>query len=138
MKRRDHVTIAADPWQVWDVWRDVEAWPTYVDMIERVELRAPELALGAQVRIHQPRVPTDLWTVTWLEEGRGWTWQTRGPGVVTTATHLVSTGVDGTLAEASMHQKGVVGVAVGWMFGPLVARYLRLELAGLRHQVEGG
>lgn len=47
-------------------------------------------------------------------------------------------GTGGTIATAEVVQHGIVGALVGWVFGGLVRRYLRAELAGVRSRAEAG
>ncbi len=137
MRRTHEVTIDAEPAVVWDVWRDVEAWPSFIDTVHELELLSAGLDVGARVRIRQPGLPADLWTVTSYDPGVGWIWQARGPGVTTTASHrLRSDGDGGTVATAEVTQDGIVGALVGWVFGGLVRRYIRAELAGVRSLAE--
>lgn len=137
MQCERRVDSDAPPEVVWDVWSDVVAWPEFVDTVQELELAPPRLVPGARVRIRQPHVPADVWTVVDVDPGHAWSWEARGPGVTTVATHRVQARPDGTtMAVARVVQAGIVGTTVGWAFGPLVARYLTTELDGLRQRAE--
>lgn len=137
MQRRHEVVIAADQAQVWRHWSDVTSWPEYIDTVDEVDLPVGTLGPGATARIRQRRLPEDRWTVTAFDEGTGWTWEARGPGVHTVARHhLAPTGDGATLARAEIVQGGVVGRVVGALVAPIVARHLRAELSGLRRRCE--
>ncbi len=137
MHREHGLRIDAPAHVVWEVWSDVAAWPDFVDTVRRVDLEPPRLVPGARARIVQPRIPADVWTVVEVDPGRGWTWEARGPGVVTEASHRIDVVDDGSsTAVARVVQHGPVGRTVGWLFAPLVARYLRTELEALRDRAE--
>ena len=138
MKTDDAITIAAPAQRVWDVYADVERWPTWTASVTSLELLdGDQLAMGARARIKQPRFPTLVWTVTALDPGRSWTWESRSPGAVTTATHrLVAVDDATTRVEQSIAQQGFLGTIVGWLSRRLTRRYLAMEAAGLRQQAE--
>ena len=54
----------------------------------RIEEPGP-LRLGSRVLIRQPRLPTQVWTVDHLDEGRSYSWITRSRGITTIAEHRV-------------------------------------------------
>ena len=140
MKTQHGVTIAAPIEQVWDVFGDVERWPEWTASTTSVELLdGTELTVGARARIKQPRLPRLVWTVTAIEPGLSWTWQTRGPGATTTATHVLERLDDTTTrVEQTIEQVGLLGVIVARLSGRLTRRYLAMEAAGLRRRVEAG
>src|SRR5437868_3997018 len=73
--------IEAPPERVWTVMTDVERWPEWTQSVSKVELVRPgPLATGVEARIAQPRLGTRTWRVTAVEAGRGFTWETTGPG----------------------------------------------------------
>ncbi len=85
---QDEITITAPIERVWDVYSDVERWPTWTASVTSVHLvEGSAVAIGATAQIKQPRFPTLRWTVTAVEPGRSWTWVARSPGATTTATH---------------------------------------------------
>jgi hypothetical protein len=129
----DTTTIRAPVERVWDVYADVERWPTWTASVRTLELLDGDgLAIGARARIKQPRFPTLVWTVTALDPGTSWTWETRSLGAVTTASHTLRR-IDGdtTGVEQSISQRGVIGSLVGLLTRRLTRRYLAMEAAGL-------
>ena len=140
MKMQHGVTIGAPIEQVWDVFQDVERWPEWTASMSSVELLdGTELTVGARARIKQPRLPRLVWTVTAIEPGRSWTWQTRGPGATTTATHVLERLDDTTTrVEQTIEQLGLLGVIVARLSTRLTRRYLAMEAAGLLRRVEAG
>ncbi len=73
--------IAAPVERVWDLTVDVERWPSLTPTITRVErLDEGEMRLGSQARVKQPAQRAAVWTVTDLEPGSRFVWQTKvGP-----------------------------------------------------------
>jgi len=138
MNVQDAVTISAPVERVWDVYADVERWPEWTASVTSVELLdGAGLALGARARIKQPRFPRLVWTVSAIEPGRSWTWVTRSPGAVTTATHaVVAVDATTTRVEQTIDQAGPLGALVGRLTRRLTRRYLAMEEAGLQQRAE--
>jgi hypothetical protein len=139
MNVRDGITIDAPASVVWDVFTDVERWPTWTTSVTNLELvEGNEIAIGTKARIKQPGFPQLVWTVTAVEPGAGWTWMTHSPGATTTATHEVRPLDDGTTrVEQTIDQRGVLGVLVGRLTRRRTRRYLAIEAAGLKQRAEG-
>ena len=135
---RDGVTIDAPAAVVWDVFSDVERWPTWTASVTELRLVAgTDIALGTKAAIKQPRLPRLVWTVTAVEPGRSWTWVSRSPGATTTATHEVRPRPDGTThVEQTLEQAGVLGALVGRLTRRMTRRYLAIEAAGLKQRAE--
>ena len=97
------------------------------------------LRVGARARIDQPRIPTTVWTVTALTEGREFTWEASGPGTRTTGRHgLEPVGPGSCRVTLSITQSGWLGAVVGRGYRSLTDRYLAMEAAGLKALVESG
>ncbi len=127
------VDIAAPPDRVWAVMADVERWPEWTPTVTRIErLDRGPLAAGSRARIRQPKLPTAIWEVTELREGRSFIWVTRSPGVLVTARHGVEPVGQGTRATLSVGFSGPLGWLVARLTGGLNNRYLALEAQGLR------
>jgi uncharacterized membrane protein len=137
---RDEVIIDAAPDTVWDVYSDVERWPSWTASVTSVELLEGErLGPSSRVRIKQPRFPTLVWEVTELTPGTSWSWTTRSPGATTVATHRLEALGDGrTRVTQTIDQRGPLGVVVGLLTRRLTRRYLAMEAAGLKQRVERG
>jgi uncharacterized membrane protein len=135
---RDGVTIDAPAAVVWDVYSDVERWPTWTASVTDVRLvDGTDIALGTKAAIKQPRLPRLVWTVTAVEPGRSWTWVSRSPGATTTANHEVRPLPDGTtLVEQTLEQAGLLGALVGRLTRRMTRRYLAMEAAGLKQRAE--
>jgi uncharacterized membrane protein len=139
MQMTDAVDIDAPAGVVWERYTDVERWPDWTASIRSVErLDEGPLRVGTRVRISQPRLPTVVWEVTELTEGRSWTWTARSPGAVTHASHRVEDQGDGTHVEQAIEQTGPLGALVGLLYRRLTRRYLALEGEGLKRVCEVG
>jgi uncharacterized protein YndB with AHSA1/START domain len=126
------VEIAAPPDRVWAVLSDIERWPEWTPTVRRIQrLDQGPLTVGNRVRIRQPKLPTAVWQVTELLEGRNFTWVTRSPGVCVTGRHGVEPTARGTRATLSLEFSGLLGPVVGRLTRGLNQRYLALEANGL-------
>ncbi len=134
------MVVEVDAAAVWAVWAEVERWPDWTESVRRIEpLDGPELEVGRRFRIEQPRLPKLVWEVTALDEGAGWTWQTRSVGAITTAAHEVAPFDEGrSRVRQRFAQEGVLGAAMGLLTRPMTERYLKLEREGLKRRCEGG
>src|SRR5688572_11970112 len=109
------IEIDAPASVVWEVFADVERWAGWTESVERVTaLDGPGLAVGKRFRIEQPKFPKLVWEVTEVTPGRSWTWRQRSPGGTTFATHeVVPQGIDRTLVNQRIDQRGPIGWVVG-------------------------
>ncbi len=129
--------IAAAPEVVWRVLSDVETWPEWTPSVRAiVRLDPGPLHVGQRVRISQPRVPTTVWRLTELVEGRSFSWRAGAPGARTTAHHTVEPFGAGTRATLRLGMHGPVGVLVGALMNGMNRRYLQLETDGLKRRGE--
>lgn len=132
MRYRTEVEIAAPAAEVWAVVADVPGWPRWTPTVRSAELLdAPALALGARVRLRQPRLPVLVWTVDALDPGRSFSWST-GPRLArTTAVHTVhELGPGRCRVELVFAQAGLAAV-LGAVTAGTTRRYVDAEAAGL-------
>ncbi len=131
------VTIAAPPERVWAVLLDIERWPERIPTVDSVErLDAGPLAVGSRTRLQQPRLPTEVWTVTELTDGSSFTWESSSSGVSVTASHLVDPHPDGSRLTLALTVSGPLA-RVGWLFTrSLTRRYVETEAASLKQVAE--
>ena len=59
------------------------------------------MRVGTRARIDQPRLPEVTWTITALEPGRSFEWESRATGVKSIASHLVEPSADGGSSSMS-------------------------------------
>ncbi|GAB3956602.1 SRPBCC family protein [Micromonospora vulcania] len=132
--------IAADAEQVWAVLVDVQRWPEWTASVSRAERAEPgPLAVGATARLTQPKLRPAVWRVTDLTEAREFAWVSDTPGVRTRGEHRLLPLPDGrTRVELAIVQSGPLAVPIGWLYGGLLRRYVRLEADGLKRRCEQG
>lgn len=135
---RTSIIIGAPPERVWAVYTDLVRWPEWTASVTAVTLLDPGPPhLSQRVRIKQPKLPTAVWTVTELDEGRSWTWTATAPLVKTVATHTVEPHENGTLMSATIEQSGPLGKLIGKVAAGLTDRYLLMEAEGVKAASEG-
>lgn len=133
------IEIDAGPERVWDVMRQVERWREWTASITAVELlEAGELGPGARVRVRQPRLPPNVFTITRWEPGRGFAWTSRSPGMTAEADHRIEARPGGCAVTLSVRFEGLIGSLVGRLYGGLTRDYIELEAQGLKRRAEGG
>lgn len=133
------VEIQAPMELVWAVTTDVEGWPAWTASVRSAELLdGGPFALGSRAALHQPRSPRAVWTVTALEAGRAFTWESRGPGVRTTATHELSAlSGGGSSMRLTVDVSGPVAFCLWPLLRGTVRRFVEMEAEGLRRRCEG-
>jgi uncharacterized membrane protein len=136
---RIQVSIKVDrpPEIVWPVLVDVERWPEWTASISEVHRmdRSP-LDVGSVVRIRQPRLQTMRWRVTEFQKGRYFIWETRSPGVLTVASHVVREQDGGSIVDLTIDMTGWLSPLAGFLFGKLTRRYMEMEARGLKRRAE--
>ena len=134
---RHSVSIAAPPERVWSVITDVERWPDRIPTVDSVERLDPgPLAVGSRTRLRQPRLPEAVWTVTELDEGSSFTWESRSPGITVTAGHVVDEVAGGSRLDLSVTVSGPMS-GPGWlMTRSLTKRYVETEAASIKQAAE--
>jgi uncharacterized protein YndB with AHSA1/START domain len=133
------VDIDASPERVWSVLMDVERWPEWTASMTKVErLDAGDLAVGARVRIRQPRLPVVVWQVSALEPGGYFAWSNKSPGASTVAGHRVAPNGAGSRVTLSIDQRGWIVPILRLFFGGLTRRYVEMEANGLKAAAEAG
>ena len=124
--------------EVWAVLADVSRWHEWTPTITRVEtLDARALETGARFRVLQPRLRPAIWTVTESQPAKKFTWESRGPGTLVVAEHVIDPAAGGSsrvLLRVAI--SGLLGTIFGYLFGSLTSRYLSQEAAALKLRVE--
>jgi uncharacterized membrane protein len=138
MRFESSIDIAAPAEHVFSIYRDVERWPEWLQTVTSVErLDEGPLRVGSRTRIRQPRLPVAVWEVSEIVPDRSFIWVARGPGIVTTGSHVV-TPLDGDKAKAtaSLEQAGVLGPLMGRLTKRLTDEYLETEVRSLKARCE--
>ncbi len=138
MNREHHIEIDAPADTVWAVFSDVVRWPEWTASVNRVvPIDGPELVVGAQFAIEQPRLPKITWEVIELDHGRAWKWRSTSVGTTTIAWHEVTPMADGrTLVRQGIDQRGFLAPLIGLLTARVTERYLEMEARGLKARSE--
>ena len=133
MRYETSTTTSAEPARLWAVVADVEKWPEWIEVYQEVRrAESGELSLGDSAYVKQRGLAGGEWTVTELDEGRAFAWESRQPGVRMVGRHVVAAEPGGgsrlTLAlEMTGWGSGVAGV----LTGKKARAYVDLECARL-------
>ena len=137
MELETAVTIDAPAEAVWRTMTGVEDYPRWTSTMTKVERLEPgPLAIGSRVRITQPKLGTNVWTVTAIDPGRSFTWAVRRPGITTEAVHTIELGGRGVRLTLQISQRGVLGRAIARPLRKLTLRYIETEAAGCKAWTE--
>ena len=130
--------LRATPAQVWPVMSAIERWPEWTPTVTRVEpLGDGPFRFGSRFRLHQPKLAPAVWEVIRLEEGRGFSWVTKHPGVRVTGEHWIEPTPDGCRVTLALRFEGFLAPLVARIYRSLNQRYLAQEAEGLRARCEG-
>lgn len=131
------VDIEAPPDRIWTALRDIEHWSQWTPTVKSIRrLDAGPLAVGTRAIVRQPKLLPARWQVTEMEEGRGFTWITAGPGLLVTACHYIEAGAGSSRVKLSLDFSGPLGTTVARLTRGLNTRYLALEAQGLKKRAE--
>jgi hypothetical protein len=131
------IDIQAPPATVVGVMIDVERWPDWTSTVTSVRrLDTGTLKIGSRAAIRQPKLPPALWTVTAIDQARGFTWVTKSPGVSIAGHHMVEPTPAGCRATLSLDFGGLLGGLVARLTRGLNERYLTIEAEGLKQRSE--
>lgn len=133
----ERLEVAAPPAAVWAVMQDVVRWPEWTPTVTAVEpVSGPDLAVGADYRVRQPRLPAVVWTVTELHPGRSFAWTSQGPGVRSRGDHRVEPTADGCTAVLAFEQSGPLAGLSSAIWSRLIRRYVHTETEQLKRTAE--
>lgn len=130
-------TIDAPIDVVWRVLVDVERMPEWTASMRSVRLEeCDELRRGSRAWIKQPWLRAGRWTVDLFDPPRYFSWRSRSGSIETTGGHLLDDRGGATLATFTVRYSGSGAGIVGLLIGPLIRRYVDLELRGLKARAE--
>lgn len=139
MRFETSIDVAASAEHVFGIYTDVERWPEWTESVTSIErMDEGPLRVGSRVRIKQPRLPVAVWEVTDLVPDRSFTWVARGPGIVTTASHVITPADQNgqVTVTASLDQAGLLGPLLGLLTKRMTNHYLDTEVRGLKARCE--
>ncbi len=119
---------------VWMILSDVCDWPSWSPTVTSIQpLGEPELRLGAQFVVRQPRLRTQSWQVQSLTNGKEFTWVARQAGLTVAASHrLVPVSERTSNVELKIEFGGLVARPMWFLVGGLTRRYLVQEADSLK------
>ena len=130
--------IQASSDTVWRVLADLARWPEWTASMTSVEvLGSADPALGVRVRVTQPKLPPNIWTITEWKPGAGFAWEMRSTGVHCVATHDIVPHPDGCRLILRLTMGGLLGGIMARLGAGLTARYMAMEADGLKARAEG-
>lgn len=137
MRIENRIDIAAPAATVWALTADVAGWPAFSPTMTSIErLDDGPLAVGSQARVKQPAQRAAVWTVTALEPGRSFTWQTRSFGLTMAGTHEVEPRGDACTNVLVLEITGTGARVFGLLLGPVLRRALAQENQGFKTRAE--
>jgi len=137
MVLEDTIEIDAPADRVWQVTIDVEAWPKWSPVMERIRREdSGDFKLGSSALIKQKQMPETRWTVTEINPGHHFSWQARVLGIDMLATHIITPGERTVTNLLRIEMKGLTIKLLGFIIKPLVMKALKEENQGLKHYCE--
>jgi uncharacterized membrane protein len=137
MRIESRADIRASVDQVWSITEDVERWPSITPTITSVErLDEGPLRLGSTVRIAQPRQRPAIWTVTAIEPGRYFEWQTKVFGITMTGSHRLEAIPDGCRNWLGLELSGFGSKLLGRIVGGKLQQAIDTENKGFKQAAE--
>jgi uncharacterized membrane protein len=132
------VDIAAPASRVWDVLADVTAWPSWTASVTSATVLTPEpVAVGSRVKVRQPKMSANTWTITNFEPGTRFTWETGRGGMRIVGDHVIESRPGGSRVTLTLTTSGALAPVIDRLMGSMVRRYVGMEAAGLKSASEG-
>ena len=132
------ISINASQETIWKVLSDVAHWNEWTPTVTRVEvLDAPELKLDNRYQVYQPKLQPALWSVTVLKPPSSFIWESKMPGMVMIAGHILkSMGANQNELALTFSFHGALGAIIGRLYRKTVEDYLAIEARSLKTRVE--
>jgi uncharacterized membrane protein len=132
------LTIAAPVERVWALTLDIESWPSLTPTMREVKrLDDGPLRVGSRARVRQPAQRAAIWTVTDLQQGESFVWETRVLGLRMIGGHRlvpVASGCQNTLTvDLEGHGAGLIKA----LLRSQIRRAITTENEGFRRAAEG-
>ncbi len=127
-------TAPAD--RLWAVLSDVRRWPQWLPTVDAVTPHEPDRPdeVGASYTVEQPGMPRAVWTMTGIEPGRSFTWESVRPGIRTVGTHTLTPGQDGsTTIGLGITWSGFLAPLIRLALGRKTLDYVTREAAALHN-----
>jgi len=124
--------------KLWAALTTVTDYPQWTKSITAVTpLDDVSLTPGHRFRVQQPGMPPLVWTVTDVEPGRSYAWESSTMGVRTVGRHWLTQQPDGsTQINLEIEQTGLLAKLVWALTGARTRRYMGLEANGIKTAAE--
>jgi len=108
---------------------DVERWRDWIDVYEEVRRGEPgPLQVGSSTHVKQRGLAAGDWTVTELDPGRMFAWESKQPGVRILGRHLVTPEPGGgSRLTLELEITGLLSGLVSALYGKRSRAYVDLE-----------
>ena len=137
MVLEDKIEINASQDRVWQVTVDVEAWPKWSPVMEKIRREdTGDFKLGSTALIKQKQMAETRWTVTEIDPGHRFTWQARSLGIDMIATHSIIPGDSAVTSLLRIEMNGLWIKLLGPLMKLLVSKSLKIENQGLKRYCE--
>lgn len=127
-------TTGASPERLWTLMSEVRGWPRWMPTVDAVTPQEPGRPdeVGARYAVEQPRLARAVWTITAIDEGRSFTWESSVPGLRSVAAHELRRGADGTTTIVlRLTWSGLLAPIVRRTMGRRALDYITQEAASL-------
>lgn len=123
------------------VWRRIAAvlsWPEWLPTVSSVApIDGKELAVGSSFKVVQPKLKPAVWTVSILNPGRNFVWESSSPGLRMWANHSVELLQNGdSRVRLEFRFSGLLAPLVTILAGGMTRRYLATEAESLKQRAE--
>lgn len=132
------ISINSEQETIWKVLSDVTHWNEWTPTVTKIEvLDQPELKLDNRYKVYQPKLQPAVWTVTILTPPSRFTWESRMPGMLMVADHILKP-IHANQTELSLKFafQGWLGEIIGRLYRQTVESYLATEAQSLRKRTE--
>ena len=132
------ISINASQEAIWKILSDVANWHNWTPTVTKVDvLNQPALNLGNRYKVYQPKLQPAVWTVTVLTPPSNFTWESRMPGMLMVADHILKP-VNASQTEVTLTFafQGWLGEIIGRLYRKTVESYIATEAQSLKKQVE--
>jgi uncharacterized membrane protein len=137
MKWEHSLAVDAPASVVWDFTVDIDNLPSVTPTITSVErLDSGPLAVGSRARLKQPRQAPAVWTVTELDEGRAFVWQTRRLWLTMVGAHRIEDLGDSCRNTLTLELNGWGSRLLGALLGRTVRSTIATESTTLKAAAE--
>jgi len=131
------IDIDAPADRVYEVMADTDRWHEWTPSVTSIKrLDSGPFVVGSRAVIRQPMFPPALWTVTAIDERKGFTWSNQAPGIKVIAHHSIDAIGDRSKATLSLRYEGFLGRLLARLTRGITNRYLAMEAKGLKARSE--